>query len=64
MLRRQELESLLDLAKASPVGAVVLHHVGLEVDVHRSSDGHQYEAVRLIASEVKPETAALFSKSG
>lgn len=61
VLRRQELESLLDLARASSVGAVVLHQVGLVVQMHRSPDGHLYEAVKLIASEVKPETAAFFN---
>lgn len=50
------LQHLLDIARSSLSQRVVLHHVGLRVQVLRDSDtGHRWEHVTLIGSEPKPE---------
>lgn len=54
VLRRQDLETMLSVARATPAGSLVIHHVGLVVRVHRSHGGHQYESVHIVGSRLEP----------
>lgn len=59
----QTLEHLLSLARSSITGRVVLHHLGLRVQVLRDSSGHIWEHLTLLGSEPKPESALLFGNA-
>lgn len=56
---RATLEQLLDVARASLTGRVVLHRVGLRVEVLESG-GHRWEHVILIGGELRPESPPIF----
>lgn len=57
---RATLEQLLDVAKASLTGRVVLHRVGLRVEV--LDDGsHSWEHVVILGGELRPEQAPILS---
>lgn len=61
ILDSKTLRHLLDLAETSPSGRVVLHHIGLRVQVLEDQpSGHRWENVSLIGTEAKPETSGLF----
>ena len=54
-LNTETLEMLLKVAKASEVGVVVIHQVGLEVSVWRDSNGHRYEQVTILGLAPQPK---------
>lgn len=55
------LRHLLEIANTSMTQRVVLHHLGLKVQVLRDrKTGHTWEHLTLIGSEPKPETSLLF----
>jgi len=61
VLDTKTLEHLLDVARASLSGRVVVHHAGLRVQTLRDREtGHRWENVLLIGSEAKPEVGGLF----
>lgn len=54
-----ELQRLLDVARRSPTGRVVVHHAGLRV--RRVLDGsHTVEMLAMVGSEPVPEPFSLF----
>lgn len=56
-LDRADLEYLLTIAKASPTGRVVLPCAGLNWELRRSRDGHQYEIFKIMSRQPQPERA-------
>ena len=54
-LSRQLLGQLLDVARSSAMGRVVVGRAGLRVDLYRRADGHEYEVWTLIGDPPKPE---------
>jgi len=62
ILDSKTLRHLLDIAEGTPTGRVVLHQIGLRVQVLQERDGgHRWENVTLIGTEAKPETSGLFT---
>jgi len=56
VLSQEELEKLLEVAKASPTRRAVLHHVGVRVQLVQPTDSeHRYEVVRLVVGSIKAE---------
>lgn len=52
------LELLMDRARASMSGRVVINHIGFRVQL-LESDGHRWEHITLLGSEPKPEVSSL-----
>lgn len=59
VLSRRELEALLEVAKASLTGRVVIHQAGIRVRLLEDG-GHRFKSLRLVGGKVEPETAAIF----
>lgn len=55
ILSRAELAILLEMARDSPTGRVVIEQAGLEVKFHRAKSGHPYTTWRLLGIKPKPE---------
>lgn len=61
VLDADTLRHLLNLANASLTNRVVLHHLGLKVQVLRDpATGHRWEHLTLIGSEPKSESTGFF----
>lgn len=55
-LSASTLEALLAMARASPMGRVVLFDVGVRIDTYRSpATGHTYEAWQIVGTGPAPE---------
>lgn len=54
-LDRATLEQLLDVARSSLSGRVVLHGVGFRQRVWQGGDGHVYQTLQIISSPPQPE---------
>lgn len=54
-LDRKVLEHLLDVAKSSNTGRVVLYGAGIKMKVRRSKSGHMYESLHLTSRYPVPE---------
>lgn len=54
-LDRADLEFLLEKAKVSPTGRVVLPCAGFDWELRKSRDGHLYEVVKITSREPQPE---------
>ena len=55
------LDLLLQVARSSLTGRVVIHHAGVRVRQYRAPDGHLYEIVTLVGDAPKPEESAIIS---
>lgn len=64
ILSRADLESLLDVARASLTGRVVLNRPGVRVRLFESPSGHRYEVWSLVCSEVKAEQNPIIGADG
>jgi len=61
ILDSETLGELTRIANTSLTGRVVLHSIGLKVQVLRDRrNGHVWELLTLIGTEPKPETSLLF----
>jgi hypothetical protein len=49
------LGKLLEVARSSAMGRVVVGHAGLRVDLYRRDDGHEYEVWSLVGDQPVPE---------
>lgn len=58
------LEKLLDVARASITGRVVLNQVGFKQRVWQTPDGHVYQTLVLISLEPKAETSSMAKAMG
>tara|TARA_R110002020_G_C15876121_1_gene738625 strand:+ start:85 stop:447 length:363 start_codon:yes stop_codon:yes gene_type:complete len=54
-LDRKVLEHLLEVAKSSNTGRVVLYGAGIKMKVRRSKSGHMYETLHLTSRYPVPE---------
>lgn len=54
VLRREDIEAMLNVVRSVPSGALVIHGFGLVVKTHRANGGHQYESVMLVGSKLEP----------
>lgn len=60
VLSVEELEKMMEVAKASPTKRLVLHQVGVRVQlVEHVESGHRYEVVKLVAGELKAEQSPM-----
>lgn len=59
VLHVAQLRELLAVAEDSLTKRVVLHGVGIRVQVLRANDGHVYEHCTLVASKLEAEAAPL-----
>lgn len=60
VLSVEELEKMLAVAQASPTKRLVLHQVGVRVQLVRHVEsGHVYEVVKLVAGELKAEQSPM-----
>lgn len=60
VLSVEELEKMLDVARAAPTKRAILHQVGVRVQlVEHVESGHRYEVVRLVAGELKAEQSLM-----
>lgn len=56
ILDRATLEQLLDMARSSLSGRVVLHRVGFRQRVWRGVDGHTYQTLAIVSHPPVPES--------
>ncbi len=63
VLSVRELELLLDKARHSVTGRVVIPQVGIRVDLYRRPGGHQYEVWRIVGRDAVPERHGLVGGS-
>lgn len=52
---RKELEQLLEIAKTSVSGRVIIERAGIKVRLYAAPSGHQYESWHLIGTRAVPE---------
>lgn len=64
ILSRADLESLLDAARSSLTGRVVLNRPGVRVRLFEAPSGHRYEIWSLVCSEVKAEQNPIIGADG
>ena len=46
---------LLEVARSSPMGRVMVDRAGVRVDLYRSQTGHEYEVWTLVGQSPRPE---------
>lgn len=64
ILSRSDLESLLDIARSSLTGRVVLNRPGLRVRLFESPSGHRYEVWTFVAAEAVAEQNPIIGPDG
>ena len=64
ILSRADLEQLLDVARSSLTGRVVLNRCGVKVRLYRRGDGHHYEVWSLVAGSMVAEQSPIIAPDG
>ena len=64
ILSRSDLEQLLDVAKSSLTGRVVLRRPGLRVRLFEAPNGHRYEVWSFVAADAVAEQNPIFGADG
>ena len=59
---RKSLEHLLDVAKSSMSGRVILHHAGIKQRIWRTGDQHIYQTLSVVSDPPKPESTPFDDK--
>ena len=64
ILSRADLEAMLDVARSSLTGRVVLKRPGVRVRLFEAPSGHRYEVWTIVASEAEPESHPIIGSDG
>lgn len=64
ILSREDLESMLEVARASLTGRVVLKRPGIRVRLFEDPAGHRYEIWTIVAAEAEAERHPMLGLDG
>lgn len=57
----EDLERMIEIARASVTGRVVLNRPGIRVRLWERPDGHRFESWTIVAADARAETSSLLS---